>query len=168
MGFDPLEAARIFYSLSKDSERWGKMSEAAMQSVLQYHISAVAEKFVQLIDSIECFQPQVSDYQYPYQWNFTEIFKSYPCDFWQNQEVFLTDTGKQYLIEPHILPQLMLLSGSINVEDIREFLFLVKRGHSIHECLRHEVEPVVMTLSLKNGLISLYSIGGGKYEDTYI
>lgn len=163
VSIDPLHTARLLYSLSRDPRRWEEMSRAARQSASQYTLSATARRFVHLIDdardNLEIMDLPSADHgqklPYPYQWDFSEIFNSYPCEFWQDQEVILTESGEEFLRRPYLLPQLMLLSGLVDTGEIRKFLFLLKRGYGIRDILERDVAPVVMSLCLKNGLISV-------------
>ncbi len=155
VAFDPRAAAQAIYSLSKDINKWQDMSNAAIQSVSGFSLEAASARFADVIEKqshLNCCNSGKSNY--PFRWNFSELFDKHPGEFWKGQSVTLTTEGERYLQEPHSLPQFMLLSETIKTGDIREFLFLIKRGHDIQECIRRGIEPVVMSLSMKNGLIS--------------
>ena len=160
VAFDPLEASRLIGRLADDDSLCVSMSKAARKSAAEFSISRCSSRIESLLDrnvgpADHQDRVQMAGPANPFVWDFTELFSSHPSEIWGKQRVAITGWGEEYLRAPYKINQIILLSGAVGIEDVRKFLFLLKRGHSIEECLRRGVEPVVASLALKNGLISL-------------
>lgn len=161
VSIDPKQAARVLYDLSNDRQRWTKMSVAAMESVAQYTVKATAKRFGKLLQE----RPESNNlpvgseryYKNPCNINYADIFQSYPSAFWQDQLMQLTDAGSRFLVTPHIngAPQLLLLQETVTVGDVVKLLTLVRQGAVATICLEQGIEPIIMSIALKNGLITI-------------
>ena len=165
VAFDPREAARLIVLLAQDEMLCARMRSAAREAVFEYSLARSSSRFGSLVTqqsrlSDEALvEPQVAPNQNPFEWSYLELFATHPTEIWSNQSMALTEEGANYLVAPFHLPQFMLLSQSIGVGDIRKLLFLIQRGHAVLDCLQRGVEPIVMSLALKNGLVTITSCG---------
>ncbi len=164
VSFDPQDAVRQIEILARDRSLLERMSSAAKESAAEYSLERTAKRFSTLlrrlgdaVDGEPGGEPTPS--HNPFIWSLTELFSTHPTELWGEQSVTLTREGIGYLTTPEDLPQFILLSHAVNIADLRKFLFLVKRGYDVRECLKRGVEPIVMSLSLKNGLITLEDAG---------
>ena len=160
VSFDPLEAVRRIQQLASDRSLWERMSLAARESAAHYSLGRTSERIGSLLRrhfpaTDEENDPATTAGDNPFLWDFTRLFATHPTELWSEQNLTLTEEGMHYLTSPGDLPQFILLSRAVGVEDLRKFLFLVRRGHDVSACLGRGVEPVIMSLALKNGLITL-------------
>ena len=161
VSYDPLEAVRRIELLARDRSLLGRMSVAAKECADEYSLERTAMRFGALLRRHEIVaageeSDQTSELaNNPFIWKLTELFSTHPTELWEDQPLVLTEEGNGYLTAPNDLPQFILLSRAVGMADVRKFLFLVSRGYGVKECLKRGVEPVVLSLSLKNGLITL-------------
>ena len=160
VSFDPLEAAGRIEQLARDRTLWRRMSSAARETVTDYSLPQTSKRVGSLIrrhkeEDGESSVRETTTGANPFIWDFTNLFGTHPTELWDNQLLTLTEAGAEYIASPYDLPQFILLSHAVKREDIRKFLFLLKRGYDVGACLKRDIEPIVMSLALKNGLVTL-------------
>ena len=134
------------------------MSSAARESVTDYSLKRTSGRIGSLLrgqDTTDGSHLPTAGGENPFIWDFTKLFGTHPTELWGEQRLLLTTEGSGHLANPEDIPQFILLSRSVGREDLRKFLFLVNRGYDVGGCLKRGVEPVIMSLALKNGLITL-------------
>ncbi len=161
---DPKEAAKALYRLSRQPERWAEMSAKSMESAKLYGVAATARRYGELLTSAPVGSPSeeapsaaVDVPQNPFHIDYSDVFRNHPTVFWKNEKIELTKLGMRYLAtqDAHMVPQLSILSGVVTTREVAEFLAAVKQAASVSQHLGSGIEPIVISLALKNGLINI-------------
>ena len=85
VSFDPLEAVRRIEQLARDRSLWERMSSAARESVADYSLARTSERLGSLLrqqNTISGSNPQPTDGENPFLWDFTKLFSTHPTELW--------------------------------------------------------------------------------------
>ncbi len=161
---DPRDAANALFQLSQEPDRWVAMSTKSTVSAKRYDIATTADRFAELLASIpaettssEAPSTLREAPQNPFHIDYSDVFRNHPATFWKNEKLELTKSGARFLTtgDAQMVPQLSILSGVVSTTDIVGFLAAVQKSGDVPQLLASGVEPIVISLALKNGLINI-------------
>ena len=152
VSFDPKSFAEKLNFLIQNPIICKDMSQQAREKAENYSISNLSHKVEKLIERKAKENPK--NYEYPFNWCFEKIFKEHPNQWWKNQSVSLSENGEDFLNNPTVLPQMRLYPAIFDFQDFRKTLFMIKRKKSVQSCIEKGIDPIILSICLKNDLIN--------------
>lgn len=164
VSIDPAHAARALAMLAGDPRRFEAIGMKAVESARSYSLAETSRRYGELVirakestASAEHAEQENPVLPNPFQIDYSQMFSTHPTRFWYDDRLALTKRGEQFLQNPSFeyVAQLQLMSGVLGVESVVSMLHMVKQGLAVRDCLDNGVEPIVFSVALKNGLVSL-------------
>ncbi len=139
--------------LAEDRGLWRRMSRAAVEQSRHFQSRECTRRVEALLQRRLAKTP--SEATYPFCWRHQDIFFEHPTRWWAGQKMALTEKGRQYLRQPWPIPQLALLSGFFDPEDVRRLLASIQNNQSPEGMLGQEDKALLRSVALKNELLEL-------------
>lgn len=158
VSIDAAETADVLYGLSRDRETLNAMSTRALETSGTWSLEQTATRFGQLTEearSNPALDPSRASVQNPFHIDYSDIFCGHPTSFWSDQQLQVTPPGQAFMNSPAIeaVPQLLQLSDFVQLPELVDAIGAVVHQGQVSGLLMSGVEPLLLSVLLKNGLI---------------
>ncbi|HED16098.1 MAG TPA: glycosyltransferase [Gammaproteobacteria bacterium] len=160
VSIDAAETADVLYGLSQDHEVLNAMSASALETSGTWSLDQAAARFGQLVEearSNPALDPGRTRVPNPFHIDYSDIFCGYPTCFWSDQQLQVTPQGQTFMNNPAIeaVPQVMQLSDFVQLTELVDAIGAVVHQAQVSRLLTSGVEPLLLSVLLKNGLIKI-------------